>query len=163
MLVKETHKFDVLCFSEHWLSNDEINKTQIDEFYLAGSFCRKSYTGIKAHGGTCIYVRNGIKSLHIQKFENICVENIIELTAVALYDIRVIIICLYRVPGSDFRIFMNNIEILLNDVATKSFKHVVICGDFNTNFLANSKEKEELLNLIDSFNLRKQQSRISHA
>ena len=49
---------------------------------------------------------------------------------------------------------MNNIEILLNDVATKSFKHIVICGDFNINFLANSKEKEELLNLIDSFNLR---------
>ena len=57
-------------------------------------------------------------------------------------------------PGSNFRIFMNNIEILLNDVATKSLKYVVICGDFNINFLANSKENEELLNLIDSFNLR---------
>ncbi len=46
-----------------------------------------------------------------------------------------------------------NLEIILNKISKLSFKSIVVSGDFNIDFLSESHEKEQFLNLLHSFNL----------
>ncbi len=55
---------------------------------------------------------------------------------------------------ASFRLFhLENLEIILNKISKLCFKSIVICGDFNIDFLSESHEKEQFLNLLHSFNL----------
>lgn len=109
----KSYNLDVLCFSEHWLTKSEINNTQIQNFYLAGSYSRQIYTSKRPHGGTCIYVRQGIQSKYLEEYENLCVDSIFEMSSIVLENLNIIIICIYRAPKTDFTIFMFNMENLL--------------------------------------------------
>ena len=46
-----------MCFTEHWLKEDNIKNTKLENFYLASYFCRTIHNS----GGSCIYVRKGIR------------------------------------------------------------------------------------------------------
>jgi hypothetical protein len=49
---------DVLCFTEHWLSMDQISLINVGQYSLRSKFCRTTKKG----GGSCIFVRNFLQT-----------------------------------------------------------------------------------------------------
>lgn len=54
----QKYKPNILCIDEHWLTNDKIICTYINDFSLITSFCRSK----RKNGGTAIFVQNSIAS-----------------------------------------------------------------------------------------------------
>jgi hypothetical protein len=51
LLATSTIKYDLLCFSEHWITNTEMESLSIKGYKLISYFCRKTHT----HGGVAVF------------------------------------------------------------------------------------------------------------
>ncbi len=106
---------DVLCFTEHWLSPNELSIFQIPNFYLAGYYCRKRESHKSpAYGGSCIYVKNNIDSISLTEFNEYAVANVFEISVVHLPVLKMILLCIYRPPtkrAADYILFLEKLEI----------------------------------------------------
>ena len=69
-----------------------------------------------------------------------------------ILSISFTIICIYRSPTGNFLYFINQLESILNKIY-KSSSELILCGDFNINYLNNSSRKYLLNSLLASFNL----------
>jgi predicted outer membrane repeat protein len=58
---------DVICLTEHWQSYQELISTNIVDFKLVSAFCSSS----SEHGGSGIYVKDGLKIKEITNFAGI--------------------------------------------------------------------------------------------
>ena len=61
MLTIDNLNANILCFTEHWLLEDQMNILNIDQFRLVSKFCRSSSTS----GGSCIFTKNTIQTKEI--------------------------------------------------------------------------------------------------
>jgi hypothetical protein len=52
---------NVLCFTEHWLSGDQIKLIILDQYKLRSQFCRDKKRG----GGSCIFVKDVLRTKQI--------------------------------------------------------------------------------------------------
>jgi hypothetical protein len=95
---------DVLCFTEHWIQEDYLTTIQIDQYKLVSHFGRKIYK----HGGSCIYVKKSILTKDMNCFRNIGAYKDFEMSVVEVVTYGYIIVCIYRSPDGDFRLFLKN-------------------------------------------------------
>jgi hypothetical protein len=79
-------------------------------------------------------------------------ENDFEMTEVQLMDFNLIVVCIYRSLHSDFHVILNKLEMLIDEVRMKCIK-LIMCGDWNTNFLQDSIQLSALQNLLVIYNL----------
>lgn len=149
LLATEWTGVDILCFSEHWLNMVNLKITSFPNFYLANSYCRN----LLSRGGVCIFTKQNLDFIPGYDSMNLTVEKHFEFTHVFLPKISTIIICLYRTPDGNFSIFLKHLELLLNAIYDPS-STLIICGDFNVNFLVDSNDKSNLINLINNFNMK---------
>ena len=70
VLKSRLKNIEVLCFTEHWVKADYLNLIQIDQYKLLSNFSRKKYD----HGGSCIYVKKGIRTKELSSFKGISAE-----------------------------------------------------------------------------------------
>ena len=61
LLNDELDNVDVLCCTEHWLSESEIKCFQLQNYTLSSYYCRKNYK----NGGSAIYIKKNLS--HIKK------------------------------------------------------------------------------------------------
>jgi hypothetical protein len=113
---------------------------------VASSFSRQK----SIRGGSLLLVNKDIKCKERKDIVSLSVERSIELSCAELD--RFIVICVYRPPSADFRIFESIMEDALNRVFN-SHKCIIVCGDFNINLLDDSNTSSCLLHLFRSFNL----------
>lgn len=139
----------VLCFSEHHMSENNLSLVNIENYSLGSRFSRCRYQ----KGGVCIFVRNDICFSHVDLL-NCCVEKILEICAVKLEfnGKGLIIVCLYRSPAGDFYQFLNLLEQALFFLYRPSTEFLV-CGDFNVDYLLNDDRKQQLSVLLSTFNM----------
>lgn len=82
---------------EHWLQEQEVNVTELDDYVLGTN---------NIHGGTIIFVRN---SVCIRKLDlsNYCDVFHLEVTGILLEDYKLIILGLtiYRPTSGNFNVF----------------------------------------------------------
>jgi hypothetical protein len=57
LLNTSLHNINALCFTEHWLSEDQLILLQINNFKLVSKFCRKDFKD----EGSCIFVKKRTK------------------------------------------------------------------------------------------------------
>ena len=100
MLNSSLRNIDVLCFTEHWVKADYLKLIQIDQYKLASYFSGKKYN----HGGSCIYVKNGIRTKELNYLKGIS-DKEFEMSVTELVDYGFIIVCIYRSPDSNFWTF----------------------------------------------------------
>jgi len=81
-------------------------------------------------------------------------EQEIEIAAIQLHiqKRKFIVICVYRAPCGNFEFFLNKLEIILNSLHSHN-SELIICGDFNINYLESSNKKDQLGSLLSTFNL----------
>ena len=150
LLISLTDKVpDVLCLTEHHLRDYEINNTCIPTYKLGAKYCRNYLK----QGGACVYVHESLdfKNINMQKY---CSKQDIELAAIQIKKRKgnIIIICIYRAPTGNFDIFLHNLEIVLHTYYTHT-TDIIICGDININYLEPDDKKDQLNNLLDTFNI----------
>lgn len=137
-------KLDVLCITEHWMTNAELEVNSIlKHLQLVTGYCRS----IRIHGGVAIYskyISSEYKVLNY--FNNISVELDCELAGVEFLDIDTIVIAVYRSPQGNFETFFRVMELALSYLNKKNRK-TILCGDFNLHFNAGNKDAECFVNL----------------
>jgi hypothetical protein len=93
-------------------------------------------------------------SFSVINIEKVCKEKELEACALKLklLSSNVCITTVYRSPSGNFQLFLNG----LDNIVKKIYKpdvHLIIYGDININYLIESKEKQELNNILNSYNL----------
>ena len=63
-----------------------------------------------------------------------------------------VIITIYRSPTGNITYFLNNLEAALNQIYSNT-ANILLCGDFNINYLNDNQNKQALNSLLTSYNL----------
>ena len=139
----------VLCLTEHHLREDELKTMKFTPYTLGAHFCRQSYK----HGGVSIYVSSNIQFYPID-LKNFNKKRDLEICAlkIDLSPTYLIIVCIYRSPNGDFKYFINQLEVILNNIYKRGIK-MILCGDFNINHFDINSRRNLLESLLASFNL----------
>jgi len=148
MLSVDRMHINVLCLTEHWLSEDQLKVVYIDNFNLVSKYCRTT----SLLGGSCIYVNNKIQSKEVSWFNKVGRGKVFEISVIELLEFHTILACIYRSPESDFYDFLNKLEELIVKVYSKG-KYSILCGDWNVNFLHMNGKLQYLQNLLLMNNL----------
>lgn len=142
---------DIVCITEHWQSYDSISAMNLDGYNLVTSFCRQK----SIHGGSAIYVANKhmpfCKKMDLNRF---CSEFEFECCGMRVSmdgGMELMVVSIYRSPSSDVNSFISTLNNFLLSIKTGK-RNLIICGDLNVNFLRNSEEKQQLFDLLDSYN-----------
>ena len=157
-LFLKDYPFEILCFSEHWLTEECLRMTNITGYTMIASFCRKS----RKHGGVCIFARNTIMYYKID-LSSFCTELDIELCGIEITPPKTLIVTVYRSCHGNFTQFIEQFEKFLTE-KYKLYSTIIILGDFNINFTGNSQQLSEIQSVLSSFDLSvkiKQNTRIS--
>lgn len=148
-LVREN--IDVVCLTEHWLKDNIANKVKMKNYNISSMFCRSQHI----HGGVLLAIRKNLRYKSLEAISALSAEKIIEMTATILPEINMVIMGLYRVPGSCTNTFLERLEsaleIVFNEVRVPG---VLVMGDYNIDFLKSSQEGEALIHLMASFRLQ---------
>ena len=141
---------NVICLTEHHLNILEKPHTNIEGYSIGAHFCRESY----AKGGTIIYVHNKLQYTSID-LSAYCKEKDIEICAVKLFmkPLNIITTTICRSPSGNFTYFMQQLDNILQVLST-SATHIIIGGDLNINYLAESSQRRQLDNLLLTYNLK---------
>ena len=57
ILTVDNRNVNILCFTDHWLLEDQMNVLNIDQFRLVSNFSRSYSTS----GGSCVFTKNTIQ------------------------------------------------------------------------------------------------------
>ena len=123
--------FDVVCMSETWLSGSTDDQVDIAGFTFVGKN-RENKRG----GGVGMYVKNDLKyKIRTDIYSNN--ENTCELIAIEIvndYSKNIVVITVYRPPGTDIEAFSDTINGICALIKNEN-KLVFWAGDFNINIL----------------------------
>jgi exonuclease III len=140
---------DILCISEHYLNSIQIQLISPEEYNLGAEFCRQSFHKV----GVCMYIlkRFSFSVINILKY---CKDKDLEACAVKFKSssMNICIFTVYRSPSGNFQFLLNGLENILKKIYNPHI-HIIICGDINVNYFDESKEKNELNDLLNSYNL----------
>jgi exonuclease III len=104
-------------------------------------------------GGVCIFISNKI-CFDVINLDQFIKEKDLEICAlkICLLNNSFKIICIYRSPTGDFSYFLNQLESILKKIF-KTSTHIILCGDFNINYLDDNPRKNIFDSLLASFGL----------
>lgn len=142
---------DIFCVSESWAKKDQLRSLNINGYCLGSYYCRETFK----NGGVCIFVKNSLNYVNLDYVSNLSVEKDFECSAIKCTvkeNEYFIILTLYRSPDGNVSIFFDKLNIALNLLIKNHRKHnIIICGDFNINFLLPSKNRTDLLDIFNSY------------
>ena len=142
---------NIVCVTETWLRTDEALCFKLNNYHTAASFCRKDTRA----GGVAVYLHSDIVKFTTLDLKEIAVERNFEATAAFVEisrNIKFVVCCLYRSPTSVYNLFCKQLEKLLVYLSKHNVS-LIICGDFNYNFILNTKEITNVVNIFSSYGL----------
>ena len=146
ILHAELFEFDILAFTETWLSPT----TLIDDLLLQSyNTPERNDRAGDAHGGVIVYVKEGIrykrrKDLEIRGIECVWIE-------VANNNKRILFGLFYRAPNSDAN-YLSSIEDSIALAVDTGIADIIITGDFNFNYL-DLQSRRKIDSLCTQFSL----------
>lgn len=144
ILAVEAQPYDVLIFTETWLSN---NVTDTDLYIPNFSKPFRCDRIDRIGGGVAIYVRD---SLHAIERKDLQVQGVEALwTEIHICQRKLIVGGIYRPPNSNNTQWLK-LEYLLDQALNQHVDNILVAGDFNINVLANPSNK--MTRLIHSLN-----------
>jgi exonuclease III len=91
-------------------------------------------------------------TINLQKY---CKERDIEIVAIQLKlnGNKVIILSIYRAPTGNYDYFLNKLDYILN-LLHRHNTEFILCGDMNINYLKSNNRKVNLVEMLNTYNLR---------
>lgn len=148
MKIKNRKTIDVLCITEHNMTDANEEQLFLPNYRIAASLCRN-----KKRGGSCILTRMDHDFRTLSDIAKYSIPNVIECCAIELSKHRINILCVYRVPGSDMNLFFDTLDLILRKICDDSKSQLIICGDFNIDVLKTNCKSTEFEHLLLSHNL----------
>jgi exonuclease III len=148
LLCSELKHVDVMCLTEHWQSDQKLNCTNIVDFKLVSASCRSS----SEHGGSGIYVKDGLETKEISYFAGISEEKIFEMSLIELLIYKLCIVCICKLPDGQFDKSLSKLELVIQKLLMKD-KILILCGDWNIDFLHEDSNQKDLTDLLLRYNL----------
>lgn len=146
-LVLEKFKYDIICITEHWLKDYQVESIHFENYCVGGCYNRQTMI----HGGSLILVKKSVNYKVRQDIALLSIEHTIELSCVELD--RYIVVCVYRPPNlQNLNSFSSVMEDVLQKTCSNS-KYTIVCGDFNIDLLERNSNCTNLLSLFRSFDL----------
>ena len=144
--------FDFVCISEHWFRSDRTDLLKLNGYYVADCYYRKIYK----NGGVVIFAKTNFKCFKMNKINKLSIDKHFECAAIKIihHDYVFFILTLYRSPDGDLSLFFKKLSQTLNILHNFNNARIVVTGDFNINFLMNSKALTDLLDIFNSFNIK---------
>lgn len=153
-LLLYNENIDVACITEHNLKDFEKDNVIINNYTLSSIFCRSLYM----KGGSAIFCKTSLLGnvKEITSLQKFCKEKIIEVCGIDLnfleYTLRIITI--YRSPlPNNVHMFIDELDRVLSYVCSNINSKIILCGDFNIDQLVNSVAKNELNDILSSYNI----------
>lgn len=146
-IADDENRFDILCFSEHWLNKSEIDSFRLGNFMNASFFCRSASN----HGGTLICLKPDIGYVERNDITGLSVERVCELSAIEIFNGRMVIVTVYRTPNTDIKVFNCTMALVFERLRKRNVD-VIINGDFNIPFHTDEDFFVDFRNLITSYN-----------
>ncbi len=75
-----------------------------------------------------------------------------EVEALHISSHTIVIITVYKSPTSNITYFIHNLEAAVNQVYNNAV-NMILCGDFNINYLTDNQNKQALNSLLNSYSL----------
>lgn len=124
-------EFDILCFTETWLSDATLNLVNFGGYISFNTVRRHGLRG----GGVSIFVKDNFQCRIIDSLSK-C-EDVIETVFVEgqREHKKILVGCIYRPPGGNSNEFLLILEDILSNISTSAYESVILAGDFNYNLL----------------------------
>ncbi|KAG6438989.1 hypothetical protein O3G_MSEX000387 [Manduca sexta] len=130
------------------MTDEDKDCLKIPNFRLAANYSRDS-----RRGGSCILIKYGHSFKTLKYINTLSAMYHVECCGIELIEHNIIIICLYRIPGSDIHIFYDKLDSILRKIISTNKNHVILCGDFNINMLTKSNQSIDFENVLSGYNL----------
>ena len=141
-------EFDLICFTETWLSGDNVNMTVWENY----RFVHLERSNNRRGGGVGALVHNKFSdvvrlecSYSDQNIQVMCLE-------VSVKNMKYLLCIIYRPPEGNINECIVELEQMFFGIKTNAYKDIFICGDFNVNFLnQNDARVQSLQNIFSSY------------
>jgi exonuclease III len=143
-------KPNIICLTEHHLTEYELDALYIPKYKLSAGYGRKKFK----NGGVCLFLQEDLSFTTIN-LQNYCKEQDIEIVAIQLKlnGNKVIILSIYRAPVGDYDYFLNKLDHILNFLHSHNTEFI-LCGDININYLEDNNRKVNLVEILNIYNLK---------
>jgi exonuclease III len=74
------------------------------------------------------------------------------MAVIELSECKITVVCIYRAPNGSFREFLSKLELVIQKLSMKG-RWLILCGDWNLNFLRENVKLNELKSLLQVYNL----------
>jgi exonuclease III len=143
------HPPQIICLTEHHLHDEELDGMLLNKYILGAKFCRKT----KKCGSVCIYIKDNLHftNINMGKYSE---EKDIEISALKINtpSNTTVVTTVYRLPAGDITHFLNKLETAIDQLYNNT-TNIIICGDFNIDYLSDNKKKQTLNSLLTSYSL----------
>ena len=143
------HYPHIICLTEHHLYDEELESMSLNNYTLGAKFCRKTYKC----GGVSIFIKDNLhfSNINIEQYSK---EKDIEICALKILTppCTTIVITVYRSPNGNITYFLDKLEIVMDKLYSNT-TNIILCGDFNINYLNNNKNRQTLNSLLTSYSL----------
>jgi hypothetical protein len=139
----------IMCFVEQHLKYIQIQQISIENCNLGTSICSIS----SDKGGVCIFIYKSLKLIPVS-IKEWCKDKDMQTYAVKceFSAAKRCISMILRSPPSHFHIFVNKSETIIKNLYKLDIQ-IIIYGDINTNYLAESNKKNQFNTMLHSCNL----------
>lgn len=140
---------DIICFTEHWMKDEEIKTLKIQGYSIRSSSARKQFLG----GGTAIFTRDSLAAevVHQNSNNGVDTDKDFECCCAYVNILKLYIINIYRSPSGSLNTFLNSVERLFSGMGTN--KSIIMTGDFNVHFNTVEAARVRLSDLLDGFGM----------
>jgi exonuclease III len=118
-----------------------------NQYKLEAKFCRKNYKC----GVVCIFIKENLHfaNINMVKYSK---EMDKEICAIKIHtpSCAIVIVMVYRSPTGDVTYFLNTLETAIDQLHTNT-TNIILCGDFNINYLSDNNKKQKLHSLLTSY------------
>ena len=125
---------EIVCVSETWLMEDEVNNFKLNGYNMAAHFSRRQLRC----GGVCVFIRSDLSNFSSLSLEAVTTitEQDFEAAAVKVQVTNckyIIVCCIYHSPCANYDVFCKSLEDLLVNLSKRNV-HMFVCGDLNYDF-----------------------------
>ena len=132
------HPAQIICLTEHHLHDEELEGMSLNQYTLGAKFCRKTHKC----GGVCLFIKDNLHfaNINMDKYSK---EMDIEICTIKIHtpSCAIIVVTVYRSPTGDVTYFLNTLE-TATDQLYNNTTNIILCGDFNINYLSDNKKKQ---------------------
>jgi exonuclease III len=97
-------------------------------------------------------VKKDIETREVNYFQNKSEEKNFVMAVIELSECKITLVCIYRAPDRNFREFLSKLELVIQKLTMKG-RQLILCGDWNLNFLQENVKLIELKSLLQVYNL----------